>query len=60
MGCFQSVCGFINLDVTGNKEVRVMLCDISDLQSVSCFAKEFLKAEPLLHILVNNAGKFDD
>lgn len=41
---------------TGNKNVVVRLLDTSDLSSVRSFAKEVLKTEGAIHILINNAG----
>ncbi|XP_045132940.1 retinol dehydrogenase 11-like isoform X2 [Portunus trituberculatus] len=44
------------ISVTGNKNVVVYLLDTSDLSSVRSFAKDVLKTEGSIHILVNNAG----
>ncbi|XP_050712791.1 retinol dehydrogenase 11-like [Eriocheir sinensis] len=41
---------------TGNKEVVVRVLDTADLASVRHFAKEVLRTEGAIHILVNNAG----
>lgn len=41
---------------TGNEDVRVGLCDLSDLGAVRAFAERFLTEEPRLDVLVNNAG----
>ena len=41
---------------TGNPDVQVRLCDLSDLGSVRRFADEFLAREQRLDVLVNNAG----
>ncbi|XP_010868657.1 dehydrogenase/reductase SDR family member 13 [Esox lucius] len=41
---------------TGNNEVVFMELDLASLQSVRCFAENFLKSEPRLDILINNAG----
>lgn len=41
---------------TGNQDVRVGLCDLSDLGAVRGFAERFLAEEPRLDVLVNNAG----
>ena len=41
---------------TGNENVIAMKCDLSDLESVQNFCKQFLAQESALHILVNNAG----
>jgi dehydrogenase/reductase SDR family protein 12 len=41
---------------SGNEDVEVGLCDLSDLQSVRRFAASFSAEAPGLHVLVNNAG----
>lgn len=41
---------------TGNDDVRIGLCDLSDLGAVRAFAERFLAEEPRLDVLVNNAG----
>jgi NAD(P)-dependent dehydrogenase (short-subunit alcohol dehydrogenase family) len=41
---------------SGNTDVEVMLCDLSDLGDIRRFAAEFLAREPHLDVLVNNAG----
>ena len=41
---------------TGNEDVRTGLCDLSDLSSVREYATAFLRDEPRLDVLVNNAG----
>ncbi|XP_009069436.1 PREDICTED: dehydrogenase/reductase SDR family member 13, partial [Acanthisitta chloris] len=41
---------------TGNKEVRFMHLDLASLRSVRAFASTFLRQEPHLHLLINNAG----
>ncbi|NXG62163.1 DHR13 reductase, partial [Hemiprocne comata] len=41
---------------TGNPEVRFMHLDLASLQSVRAFASTFLRQEPHLHLLINNAG----
>jgi NAD(P)-dependent dehydrogenase (short-subunit alcohol dehydrogenase family) len=41
---------------TGNRDVRVCLCDLSDLESVRASAESFAAGEPRLDVLVNNAG----
>ena len=41
---------------TGNDDVAVGLCDVSDLDSVREFAAAFAQDEPRLDVLVNNAG----
>ena len=42
---------------TGNENIIIMHCDLSDLESVQKFSKDFLAKESALHILINNAGK---
>ncbi|NXD81580.1 DHR13 reductase, partial [Halcyon senegalensis] len=41
---------------TGNPEVRFMHLDLASLRSVRAFASTFLRQEPHLHLLINNAG----
>ncbi|KAM7088253.1 uncharacterized protein J5F26_012570 isoform 4-T4 [Ciconia maguari] len=42
---------------TGNAEVRFMQLDLASLRSVRAFASAFLRQEPHLHLLINNAGE---
>jgi NAD(P)-dependent dehydrogenase (short-subunit alcohol dehydrogenase family) len=44
------------VEATGNRDVRVYLCDVSDLRDVRAFAARFTADEPHLDVLVNNAG----
>uniref|UniRef100_A0A8B9FXN9 Dehydrogenase/reductase 13 n=1 Tax=Amazona collaria TaxID=241587 RepID=A0A8B9FXN9_9PSIT len=41
---------------TGNPDVRFMHLDLASLRSVRAFASAFLREEPHLHLLINNAG----
>ncbi|NXJ55458.1 DHR13 reductase, partial [Spizaetus tyrannus] len=41
---------------TGNTEVLFMQLDLASLRSVRAFATAFLRQEPHLHLLINNAG----
>lgn len=41
---------------TGNDKVFALICNLQDLQSVQDTAKQFLKLDTELNILVNNAG----
>ncbi|KAL0994184.1 hypothetical protein UPYG_G00118860 [Umbra pygmaea] len=41
---------------TGNNEIIFMELDLASLQCVRSFAENFLKTEPRLDILINNAG----
>uniref|UniRef100_A0A4W3J3Y0 Dehydrogenase/reductase (SDR family) member 13a, duplicate 3 n=1 Tax=Callorhinchus milii TaxID=7868 RepID=A0A4W3J3Y0_CALMI len=41
---------------TSNNQVVFMHLDLASLKSVRAFAETFLKSEPQLHILINNAG----
>ncbi|XP_078278154.1 dehydrogenase/reductase SDR family member 13-like [Rhinoraja longicauda] len=41
---------------SGNNQVIYMHLDLASLKSVRAFAETFLKSEPQLHLLVNNAG----
>jgi len=43
---------------TGNDATRVMICDVSSMDSIRKFAKEFKNAYHRLDVLVNNAGAF--
>ncbi|XP_029142819.1 dehydrogenase/reductase SDR family member 13-like, partial [Protobothrops mucrosquamatus] len=43
---------------SGNSEVILMILDLANLNSVRAFAETFLKSEPRLDILINNAGVF--
>ncbi|NXV71578.1 DHR13 reductase, partial [Atlantisia rogersi] len=45
---------------TGNSEVRFMQLDLASLRSVRAFASAFLRQEPHLHLLINNAGERRD
>ena len=44
------------LDASENKSVEVMRLDLTDLDSVRSFAKEFLAKYKTLDLLINNAG----
>ncbi len=44
------------MERSGNRDVRVGLCDLSELASVRRFAGCFVEQAPRLHVLVNNAG----
>ncbi|XP_064250923.1 flotillin-2 isoform X3 [Passer domesticus] len=41
---------------SGNNEVLFMHLDLASLRSVRAFASTFLRQEPQLHLLINNAG----
>jgi NAD(P)-dependent dehydrogenase (short-subunit alcohol dehydrogenase family) len=41
---------------TGSDELRLGICDLSELRSVRRFAEEFADQSPRLDVLVNNAG----
>uniref|UniRef100_A0A8C9MXW9 Dehydrogenase/reductase 13 n=1 Tax=Serinus canaria TaxID=9135 RepID=A0A8C9MXW9_SERCA len=43
---------------TGNNEVLFMHLDLASLRSVRAFASTFLRQEPQLHLLINNAGEW--
>lgn len=45
---------------TGNNEVLFMHLDLASLRSVRAFASAFLRQEPHLHLLINNAGECRD
>ncbi len=44
------------VEATGNRDVRVCRCDVSDLRDVRAFAARFTADAPRLDVLVNNAG----
>ena len=44
---------------TQNKNIDVMLCDLSSFVSIRKFCAEFLQKYNALHILINNAGIWD-
>lgn len=44
------------LQNSGNNQVVFMQLDLGSLKSVRSFAENFLKSEPRLDILINNAG----
>jgi retinol dehydrogenase-12 len=44
------------IESTQNKNIEVMLCDLSSLVSIRKFCAEFLQKYDALHVLVNNAG----
>ncbi|XP_072099113.1 dehydrogenase/reductase SDR family member 13-like isoform X2 [Mobula birostris] len=43
---------------SGNNQVIYMHLDLASLKSVRAFAETFLRSEPQLHLLINNAGKY--
>ncbi len=43
---------------TGNRAVNLMMCDMSSMESIKKFAKEFAAKYDRLDVLVNNAGAF--
>lgn len=45
------------LQESGNTQVVFMQLDLSSFKSVRNFAENFLKNEPRLDILINNAGE---
>src|SRR5467141_4541494 len=44
---------------SGNSSVDLLLADLSSLESVRQLATEFQKKYPKLHVLINNAGLFN-
>lgn len=44
------------LQESGNNQVVFMLLDLGSLKSVRAFVETFLKTEPRLDLLINNAG----
>jgi dehydrogenase/reductase SDR family member 12 len=43
-------------EASGNADLAVVRCDVSDMASVREAAAQILATEPALHVLVNNAG----
>ena len=48
------------LQESGNNQVIFMQLDLASLKSVRSFAETFLKTEPRLDILINNAGEVEE
>ena len=44
------------IELTGNKKVDLLLCDLSSQESIRKFVSEFKSKYQKLHILINNAG----
>ncbi|NVM18416.1 MAG: SDR family oxidoreductase [Candidatus Lokiarchaeota archaeon] len=44
------------IELTGNNNVDLFLCDLSSQQEIRNFATEFQKKYQKLHVLINNAG----
>ncbi len=44
------------IELTGNKEVDLFLCDLSSQESVRKLVEEFKNKYQYLHVLINNAG----
>ena len=44
------------IEKTGNKSVSLMLCDMSSMEAIRDFGREFKKKYSRLNVLVNNAG----
>jgi NAD(P)-dependent dehydrogenase (short-subunit alcohol dehydrogenase family) len=44
------------IETTKNKDIELLICDLSSLKNVRQFSKEFLTNHSKLHILINNAG----
>ena len=44
------------IELTGNKKVDLLLCDLSSQESIRKFVSEFKSKYQQLHILINNAG----
>ena len=44
------------IELTGNKKVDLLLCDLSSQESIRKFVSEFKSKYQNLHILINNAG----
>lgn len=46
------------VDKTGNHETALMICDLSSMESIRHFAKEFKNKYGRLDVLINNTGAF--
>ncbi|MFP4065604.1 MAG: SDR family oxidoreductase [Bacteroidales bacterium] len=46
-------------ELTGNKEVEVMHCNLASFDSIRQFAESFSRKYNRLHLLVNNAGTWE-
>jgi len=44
------------IEHTGNKEIDLLLCDLSSQESIRKLATEFMDKYQYLHVLINNAG----
>jgi len=44
------------IELTGNKKVDLLLCDLSSQESIRKFVSEFKSKYQKLHVLINNAG----
>jgi NAD(P)-dependent dehydrogenase (short-subunit alcohol dehydrogenase family) len=44
------------IELTGNKNIELFLCDLSSLEAIRKFATEFKGKYQNLHVLINNAG----
>ncbi|KAF4526253.1 hypothetical protein B566_EDAN001938 [Ephemera danica] len=52
----QSAAERLRAAVSDNAEVRVVRLDLASLKSVKKCAEEILTTEPIIHLLINNAG----
>lgn len=46
------------IDETGNRAADLMICDLSSMESIRQFAKEFKTKYDRLNVLINNAGTY--
>jgi NAD(P)-dependent dehydrogenase (short-subunit alcohol dehydrogenase family) len=48
------------IDYSGNKNIEIFPCDLSSLKSVAAFVRIFSDKYPDLHVLINNAGIWEN
>lgn len=47
------------IQTTKNKNIELLICDLSSLKNIKLFSEEFLSNHSELHVLINNAGVFN-
>jgi len=48
------------IESTGNNDIHIHRVDLSDFSTVRAFAKKFLETDSPIHILINNAGLWNE